>query len=374
MMIKEHPLVGVGPGNWQILFPKYGLGNFDLAEIQNGMTTFQRPHNDFLWIFSETGIPGLICYLLLFIVSFKFGFRLLKSVSDNNSQALYKHLLSGLAAYLTVSFFDFPIERIEHQILLFTMLAIISSDYILKNNPKKDLPTKTIQVRSLIAFIIPVMLFSLVITCSRLIGEYHTRKLISAHHHNNWKTMISESDKAMNMFYQLDPTSAPISWYKGVALFATENIKTANSSFENAYYTHPYNLHVLNNLASSYEKLGDHEKAEQYYKEALSIFPAFDEARLNLSAVYYNKGLFEKAFIIIDQCDTNCIDPKYLIFLPAILNEKAKIILQKATPMDDKRFRFRSFSNDKLLEIYFLSKRKNIRFEDEIVTQLNQPV
>ena len=50
-LIKQHSLIGVGLGNWQINYPKVGLNGLWRCEDLN--VTFQRPHNDFLWILSE---------------------------------------------------------------------------------------------------------------------------------------------------------------------------------------------------------------------------------------------------------------------------------------------------------------------------------
>ena len=47
-LIAEKPVFGYGGGNWQIAFPKTGLNEIWRAEDLN--VTFQRPHNDFLWI------------------------------------------------------------------------------------------------------------------------------------------------------------------------------------------------------------------------------------------------------------------------------------------------------------------------------------
>ena len=67
-MIKENFVFGVGAGNWQVYFPKYGFDKFSVNEIKNGLTTYQRPHNDFLWILCETGIIGILAFVSIFII------------------------------------------------------------------------------------------------------------------------------------------------------------------------------------------------------------------------------------------------------------------------------------------------------------------
>ncbi|MCT4622580.1 MAG: O-antigen ligase family protein, partial [Schleiferiaceae bacterium] len=53
-------ITGVGAGNWKIEFPKYGSG---IWRARQGLVQFQRPHNDFLWVLSETGILGFAGYI-----------------------------------------------------------------------------------------------------------------------------------------------------------------------------------------------------------------------------------------------------------------------------------------------------------------------
>ena len=66
-MIKEHPIVGVGPGNFQEVFLKYKVG-LD--------TDTRYAHNIFLHTWSETGLLGLVGVLYLIIRFFqKFKIR-----------------------------------------------------------------------------------------------------------------------------------------------------------------------------------------------------------------------------------------------------------------------------------------------------------
>ena len=77
----------------------------------------------------------------------------------------------------------------------------------------------------------------------------------------------------------------------------------------------PYHIHVLNNLATSYEIKGNHEMAIDMYNRAILISPKFDEALLNLSAVYYNNGNIDSASSIISRVNSLSKNEKYLPFL-----------------------------------------------------------
>jgi tetratricopeptide (TPR) repeat protein len=57
-----------------------------------------------------------------------------------------------------------------------------------------------------------------------------------------------------------------------------------------------------------------HQEAIEHYRQATKIAPAFDDAYLNLAAVYYNLGLRQEAREALRQVDTNCPNPKYKTF------------------------------------------------------------
>jgi len=64
-MIKAAPILGIGLGQWKIVLPAYKM-NQKFRRSGGGWREilFQRPHNDFLWVFSETGVLGLLGYVL----------------------------------------------------------------------------------------------------------------------------------------------------------------------------------------------------------------------------------------------------------------------------------------------------------------------
>ena len=77
-LIAENPLFGVGPGNWRIKIWEY-----DLYKGTLGKMFAQRPHNDFLWVFSEGGIVAGISYILLLLILIKDAYYLHKRIKTN---------------------------------------------------------------------------------------------------------------------------------------------------------------------------------------------------------------------------------------------------------------------------------------------------
>jgi O-antigen ligase len=365
-LVKEHFITGVGAGNWQVHFPKYGLDKFPNGEIRIGMTTFQRPHNDFLWVLCEMGIIGLIAYILIFSIVLYYLFILIKK--DEKQSWLYSTFIAGIVGYIVIAFVDFPLERIEHQLLLYLMFSIIIAHYYKSFQVSESAQKIIIKFPIVFILLFTPVLFSFIVSFKRYSGEYHTQKMYHFEQTSNWAQMIKEADKARNNCYSIDPTSVPIEWYKGVALFSSGDINTAKYSFEQAYSIHPYNIHVMNNLASCFESLKEHKKAEEFYLKALSISPEFEEARLNLSAVYFNNKEYEKAFETIEKVDIYTTDEKYKVFLPAILNSWVDGLLSKQKDPDlIKRIMAIKNTNDKLRILYVESKEKGVNFVEYIL-------
>src|SRR5205085_2854870 len=61
-LIEDDPLTGCGAGNWKLIYPKYGISG--TRYIETGSTHYEHPHNDYLVIASEAGIPAAIAFIL----------------------------------------------------------------------------------------------------------------------------------------------------------------------------------------------------------------------------------------------------------------------------------------------------------------------
>ncbi|OGS26266.1 MAG: hypothetical protein A2339_01570 [Elusimicrobia bacterium RIFOXYB12_FULL_50_12] len=96
-MLKDHPVFGVGPGEFTTYVRQYG-----------GIPGMQ-PHNTLLQVFAESGIFGGVFFLLLVSYPLVYLIRM-KNISgkSNNSIAamLYKFICSSLAGFCVCAFFS----------------------------------------------------------------------------------------------------------------------------------------------------------------------------------------------------------------------------------------------------------------------------
>lgn len=297
-LVKDHPFFGVGAGNWKIVLPSYGLDNLTPRSFKTDH--FQRPHNDYLWVLSETGVVGFAFYVSLFGITIWYALRVLTGPCSKEDRSIAVCMLCGVAAYMTDSFFSFPKERIFHSILLVLMIGIVTSVY--HRSFARLRPVRRPVLVTFITVLCCLGGLGVLVAHSRVRAEVHTKRAIEARGLQDWATVISEIDKGYSWFATLDPTSAPLKWYRGEANFLLGNVSEALEDFKKAYGAHPHHIYVLNNLATCYELQGNHERAIEIYRRALDIFPQFEDALINLGATYYNSGQYEKAYATLSAC------------------------------------------------------------------------
>lgn len=293
-LVERHPLLGVGAGNWQIEFPDATLTGLWRAEDLN--FTFQRPHNDFLWLLSETGWLGFVCYLC-FVISLLV--LLVAAVRAGPARdPLTPLAAAALAGWLVISFFDFPKERVEH-LLWSTVLSAVAWHRVRIAFPELRWARITVSNRSMV-WPATLALCIVFVALFRVKGEWHLRHLYAMRGSGNTQGVIREGTQALSVAFSLDPTSVPVDWYIGNAFAAEQDYTRAKRHFLYAYRQNPYQRNVLNDLGSAVALKGSRDSAEHFYREALRISPRFDDPRLNLTALYIQEKNYRAASTCLD--------------------------------------------------------------------------
>lgn len=285
-LIAEKPIHGHGAGNWKIHFPRTGLG--DLNRAANYDAFFLRPHNDYISIISELGILGLGLFLFILIAPLVWFFKTkpeFRSVKLVASTAI-------LFGFLAVLFFDFPKERIEHQLYLALLLAIV---WIETKDVEKRRLGFSIPKLPLLALGAGIMIWNLFSGYQRYEGDKNMNRIFAMNDHGAWKQMESLAKETTNTFFTVDPISNPVDWFTGMALFQQGKTDEAETYLKLAVKAHPNNHKVLNSLAGVYNRKEDFPKAIAYYQKALDLNPFYENAILNLAITYYQAKDFDQA-------------------------------------------------------------------------------
>ncbi len=290
-MSTDYPVLGVGPGNWKLKLGDY-VQTYGFNEKQINWT---RPHNDFLWILTEKGYPGLIFFLGILICSMIYALKVLTRSGNKNDQILSLLLLSGLVGYSVVAFFDFPGERIDHQVFLGIYIGIIALVYTSMNKLERSSGSKPF---FFIAFLLIVgfVIFSTVYSFSAYRQEQKVYQLREAKARKNWKRMLEISDNLSYTFRNLDPEALPVHYYPGFAYLQLNDLKNARIQYEKALKDHPNNIQVLNDFGVVNIKSGRNDEAKIFFEKALLIVPDYPSALKNLSSYYGVMGDYQQSY------------------------------------------------------------------------------
>jgi O-antigen ligase len=332
LMISDHPVSGVGMNNWKLFYTSYGIGGTEV--INSGAMNFEHPHNDYLLIFSEQGVFGLLAYLLFFYFVLK-AWRTKWKNATSSDRTFLLVILFAIISFLILSLFSYPRSRIYSSVLLMFYISLIFIKQDSENAELKKPESKFVLKPVFIYSFAIICLASLIVTSIRLDSEIHAKKMIKAKFQSNFARVIRESEKINEYFYPLEFSSTSIDWYKGMALFYSGQIPAALASYQKAILKTPYHLRTLNDLATAYEQTGLPDSAISLYKRALAISPNLHDSRFNLSATYFNQNKVDSAYNILNYITYKNLNigpqENYVKFMSVILAARIQDSLKIST-------------------------------------------
>lgn len=299
---KNYFWLGVGNGNWKLLFPSQSIeGGYRLQEKNIVMT---RVHNDYLEVRSEMGIVGAVLFILLFGAAFGAGLLALREGPPPVVRHDLVVLMAGLLGYCVIQYFDFPRERIEMQALLGFLFAYLAfhSRSVWTRGPVLSLGKQ--QQTVFAGLLIAGLVLNSWIGWERIQGEVHTVKILQAQSKGNYPVMQREAAAASNMFYKYNDVALPLQWYEGIAFYQMNNIPKAVAAFEEAYRLNPWAFQVINNYGSSLVRAQQYTEAIALFEKALEINPRYEEGKFNMAFCWYALGKFDQAREWLNRLDT----------------------------------------------------------------------
>lgn len=259
---------GIGAGNWRVIFPWYCSDMPGIVEMHTKRFV-RSPHNDYVWVFSETGAGGVF-FLSIFAAAIYYARK--KPV-----------ILAGLLGCMAIGFFSFAMSRA----FLWIMFLILLSFTVDKGKPLFISRREICLAGSLVIVSLSVVMFGF---AERYRMGRHAKIIRWARKQGDWST-VREHTKRMSWFYTLDTTSMPLWFYKGEAKFYTADTTGALLDFMEAYNHNPTHIHNLNNMATCLVLHGLYEEAITCLKRAQKVRPDLALTRHNLKAVYARMGV-----------------------------------------------------------------------------------
>jgi O-antigen ligase len=87
-MFNDHPVGGVGTGNFQVIEPKYALHDINLTRPDLVVDTPKVAHNTYLHILTELGLIGITAFGAMLIGSLLIAKRAIRSFAERGELRL----------------------------------------------------------------------------------------------------------------------------------------------------------------------------------------------------------------------------------------------------------------------------------------------
>lgn len=298
-MIADRPLLGVGAGNFTIHLHEY-FGPDKLAEAPDfsalSSDNWLQPHNDFLWVAAEKGVPGIIAFVAVFFLALKAVRGVLRDAASPLDAELALAALGAIVAHLVFSCFDFPLDRVSHQ----TVLAVHLAAVVLLARGDRT-PAAPPLVGWLVVPLVGASLVPAILYAAKALGQ--EREVMAARraaHVGDWTAMREAARRADTPWKTLDPFAVPVAFLEGIAARNQGDLPAATTCFERAYLANPNRLYVLLNLGSAYAESGRFDEAIAAFVIAANRYPDRIEVRHNLACALIDAERFDEAVAVIE--------------------------------------------------------------------------
>lgn len=274
-MIAEKPLLGHGFDQFKIEYNKAQAQYFASGQASEKEKMIagnvEHTHNEFLQIWAESGLIGLLLFAgLLWSVFFSYTKRENHSEkSDPVSGYKYALLLSAKASLIAImvsALFAFPLHIFPTLINLFFLLALAAT--FINNQPIAVLSFSSVRVK--IAGTVLILFFA-------SLGWFSFKKynVYQQWEEANRLMSLHQYEAAISGFEKLYPELR----YEGEFLFRFGGALTASGEYDKAipilerattFYSNP-NLYMV--LAEAYEETETYDKALANYRFSWNIIP-----------------------------------------------------------------------------------------------------
>ncbi len=282
-MAKDHVLLGVGGGNFEVFYPLYHR-----AAAVDRLFDFDRKarfvHNEYLQVLIDYGAVGLFLYLV-FLVSLLGGtVRLARSARRIEIRLIALGLGGMVLVYSVFSFFSFPLHRSMPPLLLaFAGGFLASFDRAERGSgTARRLPLRFAAGAVLVALTVTVGAVGAYGAISVLRSDLHYNNALTAERRGEWKQALDEgiaSNRACRR--RVDGLAVA-----GAAALKLGDPAKAARLLEKVLERRPWHTNTLLNLGVALTASGSPEKGARYTAAVVSLQPENGRARANLGFQY----------------------------------------------------------------------------------------
>ncbi len=123
-MFEERPLVGWGPGTYQLVYAPFQLAE-DRTIITTNFGDLGNAHSEYLGPLAESGLPGMLLFMALALWIIVTGVRNYKRAESRELRWISLSLTLGLTTYLTHGFLNNFLDTDKASVLFWGFMAVL---------------------------------------------------------------------------------------------------------------------------------------------------------------------------------------------------------------------------------------------------------
>ncbi|MBN2280096.1 MAG: O-antigen ligase family protein [Candidatus Marinimicrobia bacterium] len=283
-MIMDKPIFGHGFNSYGLHYNTYQADYFaakERSELEKLIAgNSQQAHNEYLEIFTELGVVGLILFLsILFLILCNYYYAYKKQ------KLLSIIAFSGLIAFLIECLFTYPLQILPSLVIFVGFLSLISGNaFILRSGfsptnesqanidnilKMKIEPVVTSGSQKLTALVLLAVISTLAYT------QYQNFNAHQKWHTANYYSSSQQYQVSAKLYEELLPilknNGSFLLNYSGTLALDGNYSEAISLLKESEKYTNDPNLYL--SLANCYKETKEYDKAEFYYKKVENIVP-----------------------------------------------------------------------------------------------------
>ncbi|MEO6209081.1 MAG: O-antigen ligase family protein [Gemmatimonadaceae bacterium] len=141
----EHPLLGVGPGNWAVVYPKVAAKGDPSIDHDDGMTSNPWPSSDWIAMLAERGIPATLAFALALVGLAVLAFGAMRNALHLDEFLPPLALVATLAATFVVGCFDASLLLAPPTLFVWALLGALATPAAIR----MSIPLSTATARGL---------------------------------------------------------------------------------------------------------------------------------------------------------------------------------------------------------------------------------
>jgi O-antigen ligase len=123
-MFKEKPILGWGPGTYKFQYAPFQF-SYDRTVISTNFGSLGNAHSEYLGPLSESGIIGMLSFILIVFMAFRTGYRIYHKSKSKELKNFTLFILLGLSSYFIHGFLNNFLDTDKASIPVWGFIAML---------------------------------------------------------------------------------------------------------------------------------------------------------------------------------------------------------------------------------------------------------